>query len=97
MQFKIKHKTSKFEAMQRIKKMLVDQRKQIEENATDVKTEWKDNVLEFAFTAQGTHISGTLTVTDHEFDVYAKLPLMYRLFEGTIEKMVAAEAAKLGI
>lgn len=97
MKFKIKHKTSKFEAMQRIKKMLVDQRKQIEANATDVKTEWKDNVLEFAFTAQGTHISGTLTVTDTEFDVYAKLPLMYRLFEGTIEKMVAAEAAKLGI
>jgi hypothetical protein len=97
MQFKIKHKTSKFEAMQRIKKMLVDQRAQIEANATDVKTEWKDNVLAFEFTAQGTHISGTLTVTDHEFDVYAKLPLMYRLFEGTIEKMVAAEAAKLGI
>ncbi len=97
MQFKIKHKTSKFEAMQRIKKMLVDQRKQIEANATDVKTEWKNDVLEFEFTAQGTHIKGTLTVTDTDFDVYAKLPLMYRLFEGTIEKMVAAEAAKLGI
>ena len=97
MKFKIKHKTSKFEAMQRIKKMLVDQRKQIEANATDVKTEWKNDVLEFEFTAQGTHIKGTLTVTDTEFDVYAKLPLIYRLFEGTIEKMVAAEAAKLGI
>jgi hypothetical protein len=97
MKFKIKHKTSKFEATQRIKKMLVEQRKQIEANATDVKTEWKGDVLEFAFTANGTHITGTLTVTDHEFDVYAKLPLMYRLFEGTIEKMITAEAAKLGI
>ena len=83
--------------MQRIKKMLIDQRKQIEANATDVKTEWKNDVLEFEFTAQGKHISGTLTVTDREFDVYAKLPFMYRLFEGQIEKMVAAEAAKLGI
>ena len=97
MKFKIKHKVSKFEAMQRIKKMLIDQRKQMEANATDIKTEWKNNVLEFEFTAQGTFIKGTLTVTDNEYDVYAKLPLMYRLFEGTIEKMIVAEAAKLGM
>lgn len=97
MKFQIKHKTTKFQAMQRIKQMLVDQRKAIEENATDVKTEWKDNVLEFEFTAQGTHIKGTLTVTDTEFDVYAKLPLMYRLFEGTIEKMIKAEMEKIGM
>ncbi len=83
--------------MQRIKQMLVDQRKAIEQNATDVKTEWKDNVLDFAFTAQGTHIKGTLTVTDTEFDVYAKLPLMYRLFEGQIEKMIKGEMEKIGM
>lgn len=97
MKFKIDHKTTQQAALRRIKKMLEDQQKQIAEHATDIKTEWKDNVLEFAFTAQGTKISGTLTVTDTEFDIYAKLPLMYRLFEGTIEKMIAAEAAKLGI
>lgn len=97
MKFQIKHKTSKFEATQRIKKLLVEQQKQIEANATNVKTEWTGDVLEFEFTAQGTHISGTLTVTDTAFDVYAKLPLMYRLFEGQIEKMITQEAAKLGI
>lgn len=97
MKFKIDHKTTQAAAIRRIKKMLEDQQKQIAEHATDVKTEWKDNVLDFAFTAQGTKISGMLTVTETEFDIYAKLPLMYRLFEGTIEKMVAAEAAKLNL
>lgn len=77
--------------------MLEEHRGKIAENASDVKTEWKDNVLDFAFTAQGTHITGSLTVTDTEFEVYAKLPLMYRLFEGQIEKMITAEAAKLNL
>lgn len=97
MQFKIDHKTTQTAAIRRIKQMLEDQKQHIAVHATDVKTEWKDNVLDFGFTAQGTKITGTLTVTDTHFDVYAKLPLMYRLFEGRIEKMIEAEAAKLGI
>lgn len=97
MQFKINHKTTQAAATRRIKKMLEDQQKQIAEHATDVKTDWNDNVLDFAFTAQGTKISGKLTVTDTDFDIYAKLPFMYRLFEGQIEKAITAEAAKLGI
>ncbi len=97
MQFKIDHKTTQAAAIRKIKKILEDQQAQIAEHATDVKTEWHDNVLDFAFTAQGTKISGKVTVTETEFDIYAKLPFMYRLFEGQIEKAIAAEAAKLGI
>ena len=97
MQFKFPHKTNKIEAITRIKKLLVEQQAKIAENATVDKAEWNDNVLTFAFTAQGTHITGTVTVTDTDFDIYAKLPLMYRLFEGQIEKAIAAEAAKLNL
>jgi hypothetical protein len=97
MKFQIPHKTTKIEAMTRIKKMLAENQQKIAEHAVIEKTLWNDNVLDFAFTAQGTHISGTVTVTDTEFDVYAKLPLMYRLFEGQIEKMIKAEVAKLNL
>lgn len=97
MQFKIPHKSNQAEAISRIERMLKDQKDKIAENASDVKADWAGNVLTFAFTAQGTHISGTLTVTDTEYEVYAKLPLMYKLFEGTIERMIQAEAAKLGM
>ena len=77
--------------------MLEESRAKIAENATDVKTDWNDSVLSFEFTAQGSHISGTLTVQDESFDLYAKLPLMYRMFEGTIERMIKAEIAKMNI
>lgn len=97
MQFKIPHKSSKTAAIAKIKKLLQDEKAKIDEHATDVKTEWNDNVLSYEFTAQGTHIKGTLTVTDTDFDVYAKLPLMYKLFEGTIERMIAQEVAKMKI
>lgn len=95
MKFTIPHGGSKEEGVQRIKKMLTDMRPQMEEHATDIKLDWEGDVLNFAFTAEGKHIEGTLTAKDKEFDVYAKLPFMMRMFEGTIEKMIQAEVAKL--
>ena len=77
--------------------MLIEHREKIAQNATEVKTEWQDNVLHFSFTAQGSHIEGTLTVLDNEFQLYAKLPLALRLFEGTIERMIAAEVKKISV
>jgi|SRR3989338_9089030 len=97
MQISFPHKQSKAEAIERVKSMLEESRAKIAENATDVKTEWNDSVLTFEFAAQGSHISGTLTVQDESFDLYAKLPLMYRMFEGTIERMIKAEIAKMNI
>src|SRR4051812_1916220 len=97
MQFKLPHKSTKEQAIARIKQLLKEQEQKINENASDVKTQWNDNVLDFEFNAQGTHIKGTLTVTDTDFDLYAKLPLALRLFEGTIERMLQSEAAKLKI
>lgn len=95
MQIQIPHNTTKREAIARIQKLLADSQKQIAENATDVKTDWQGDVLHFEFTAQGKHISGTLAVTDTEFDIYAKLPLTLRLFEGMIERQIKAEVDKL--
>ncbi len=95
MQFKIPFKGSQAEGIQRIKRLLDESRAKIAGHATIEKEEWQGNVLSFAFTAQGKSISGTATVGDNEIDLYAKLPLSLRLFEGTIEKMIAAEVAKL--
>lgn len=97
MQFKIAHKTTQAAAIRKIKTLLEEQKQKIAENATIETAEWDNNVLNFAFTAQGTHIKGTITVTETEFDIYAKLPLMYRLFEGKIEKAIAAEVAKFNL
>ena len=95
MQIKLPHQGTKEEGKARIKEILKSQEKEIAKNATDVKTEWNGDILSFEFSARGMHVSGTVTVTDTEYDIYAKLPLSLRLFEGKIERMIAQEAAKL--
>jgi hypothetical protein len=91
------HRGSQADGIVQLKAMLTQHRAQINQHASDLKEEWNDNVLTFAFTSQGTHIQGTLTVRDKEYELVAKLPLTMRLFEGTIERMIAAEVKKLGL
>lgn len=95
MQFQIPFTGSQSEGVQRIKQLLTEQSAKIKENTTEFNEKWDDNVLTFDFTAQGKLISGTLTVQENIFEVYAKLPLAMRLFEGTIEKMIQVEVKKL--
>ncbi len=95
MKFSLPHQGNTEQGVARLKQLLDEHRSQMSEKATDVKEEWSDNVLSFAFTVEGKHIEGTVTVQDGAYDVYAKLPLALRLFEGTIERMIAAEVQKL--
>lgn len=95
MKISLPHKGTQAEGVAQIKKMLADNQDKIAASATEVTTAWADHILSFAFTAQGSHITGTLTVLDREFQLYAQLPLALRLFEGTIEHMIASEVKKL--
>jgi hypothetical protein len=97
MQFQLPFKGTEADGIARVNQLLAEHKGEIEKKATNVVTEWKGNVLSFSFTAQGNHIEGTLTVKEGEFDVHAKLPLMLRMFEGTIERMIQAEVAKLAL
>jgi len=95
MQLKIPHKYSKDEALARVKKALEDGKSQLAGKATIDQEEWQGDTLHFAFTAQGQSISGTLTVEDKQFDLYAKLPLMLKFFEGKIEAAIAEQAKQM--
>lgn len=95
MQVSIPHKQTQIGAITQVKKILNQSRSQMAAHLTDVTESWEGNVLTFAFTAQKQHISGTLEVKDHSFELYAKLPLMMRLFEGKIEKMIMEESKKM--
>jgi len=95
MQFSIPHKLRKEEAKAHVDGMLKKHEKDIAQNATGVVTKWKGDTLEFAFTAQSAAFSGTLSVRESEYELHAKLPLRYKLFEGTIERMIKGEIAKL--
>ena len=95
MQVSIPHKFSQTEAVTRVKKVLNESRSKLAAHLTDVEEKWEGNTLQFAFTAQKQHISGTLDVKDKVFDLYAKLPLTLRLFEGRIEAMIKEQAGQM--
>ena len=95
MKVSIPHKQTQIEAITHVKKALSDSRSQLAAHMTIEKEEWQGHVLHFAFTAQKQHISGTLEITDHSFEIYAKLPLMMRMFEGRIQKMIEEETKKM--
>jgi hypothetical protein len=90
----VPHKFTQDEAVTKIKQALAQAKGQIERNAQDVTTSWDQSTLTFAFTAQGSRIKGTLQVLDKEFVLDATLPLMWRLFEGRIEKAIKEQLAQ---
>src|SRR5579859_6069479 len=95
MQVKIPHKFTKAQALAQVKTALDKMRPQLAGKATIDEERWEGDVLHFAVDGQGQHISGTLTVEDTCFELYAKLPLMMKMFEGRIEKMIADQAAQM--
>ena len=96
MQFKIPHRFSKQEAVIRVNKRLQEIGPQLAGKATIDEERWEGSTLHFAFTAEGQHISGSLVIKDKEFDVTATLPLMMRLFEGKIQRVIE-EQVKLAM
>lgn len=95
MNVKFPHKFSKLEAIERVKHILAEAKPKLGDKATIDEERWEGDTLHFAFNAQGQHISGTLDVRDTEYEINAKLPLMMRLFEGRLEKMIMDQASQM--
>ncbi len=90
----IKHSFTKDEAITRIKKALTEARAQAAGQVDGIEERWENDTLNFALDLQGKKITGTLDVRDKEFELNAKLPLMWRLFEGKLEKMIEQQAGQ---
>jgi hypothetical protein len=82
------HKTSKQVAISKVKEALTQHRAELAKHASITKEEWGNDSLDFAVDLQGKTITGTLAVTDTDYILDAKLPLMWRMFEGRIEREV---------
>ena len=91
MHFKIPHKMRQFDAVQKVKKALEDARPQLKDQAVINAEKWDGNTLNFDVTVQGKRITGTLEVSEADFIIDAKLPLLWRMFEGMIEKEIAKQ------
>lgn len=76
--------------------MLNENRGMIMQQAKINKEEWKGDTLNFDVTIQGKEVTGTLEVTDQDYILDAKLPLLWRVFEGRIEKEIKSRVGGLG-
>lgn len=95
MQLKLPHTFSKSEAAERVKDALEKARPQFRDKVEIHEEKWEGDTLSFSFTVQGQSISGTLAVEDSEYVLDAKLPFMFRLFEGRIQAEIEKQLAQL--
>jgi Putative polyhydroxyalkanoic acid system protein (PHA_gran_rgn) len=91
----VPHKATRVVAIAKIKEALKQGKSQMGDMAKIDKEEWQEEVLHFAVTLQGKQITGTLNVTDTDMVIDAKLPLLWRIFEGKIERMIAEQVKSL--
>lgn len=95
MHFQIPHNTSTSDAKKKVQEAIVQAKPHLQGQATIDEERWEGDTLHFAATLQGKKITGTLNITDTEFVIDAKLPLMWRLFEGRIEKMIGEQVKQM--
>ena len=95
MNFKIPHKTSQILALKKVRQALEHARPQMKGHATIQEERWDDYTLHFAVTVEGKSITGSMEVTNTDYVINAKLPLLWRLFEGRIEKMISEQVKQM--
>lgn len=88
MHFQVPHNTTKTEAMQKVKDALDEARPHMRDEMKLTSEKWEGTTFYFDLLLQGKSITGTVEVTETDFVVDAKLPLMWRMFEGRIEKEI---------
>lgn len=92
---KIPHDLSKEEALERIKNMLNNLKKEQKDKITNLKEDWQDNKGSFSFSAMGFDLAGDVNVDDNNVEINSKLPFAVSFFKGAIEEMITKEAKKL--
>ncbi|MBC7836444.1 polyhydroxyalkanoic acid system family protein [Acetobacteraceae bacterium] len=95
MHIEIPHKFSKAQATKNVKQALEENRSKLEGHATIEEERWEGDTLHLAAVFQGQKISGTLEVADKNFILDATLPLLWRMFEGKIEKAIKDQVTHL--
>jgi len=96
MHIQLPHKMpGKDRAVAKIKTELIKNRAAINQHVKINEEKWEGNVFTFAVEVQGKKITGTLEITEQDFVLDAKLPLMWRLFEKRIEAEIAKQVEGL--
>jgi hypothetical protein len=91
----VTHDLGREAALSRVQSFLDQVRHNYGDDVSDVRGQWSENSLEFAFAARGLAVSGTLLVEECTVHVSGPLPLAAMFFRGRIEQQIRQELEKL--
>lgn len=91
----VPHTLSRQEAAGKLKAFIEDVRRQHGDKVQNLRGQWRETTLEFAFTAYGMAIEGLMVVEETEVRVAGKLPLAASLFRGQIEQTIRGELVRI--
>jgi hypothetical protein len=95
MSLDVSHGLGQAEAAHRLKAKFAAVRAQYQSQVKELREEWLDHTLTFAFQAMGMAISGTVAVEPEKVRLAANLPFAAMLFKGTIEQRIRQEVGSL--
>jgi hypothetical protein len=91
----VTHSLGKQRATEVLQQFLETVRRDYAEQISEMRGEWSDQGLDFAFKTMGMPIHGNLIVGEDQVHVNGKLPLAASFFRGRIEQQIRDELAKL--
>lgn len=91
----VPHHLKQDEALDRIKNLLSEAKRDHGDKISDLKENWNGNTGSFSFKAMGFAVSGTLTVQPTTVDIDAELPFAASMFKGTIKSLINQKAGEL--
>jgi hypothetical protein len=91
----IPHQLSQGDALQRIKQVLGEVKKEHGDKISNLTENWNGNTGEFSLTIMGFAISGKLAVNPSTVDIEAELPFAASLFKGKIKSLISDKASQL--
>lgn len=91
----VPHKLTQDEAQSRIKNLLAELKQQYGDQVSDLQETWNGHNGQFALTAMGMRISGTLAVEPEQVSLNGNIPFAAVPFRGQIEKLIREQAETL--
>jgi Putative polyhydroxyalkanoic acid system protein (PHA_gran_rgn) len=91
----IPHQLSQDEALNRIKRLLSEAKRDHGDKITELQESWDGNTGTFSFSAKGYDVSGSLEVHPNTIELRSKVPFAVSLFKGVITSMITQKAKEL--
>lgn len=93
-QLTIPHQLGQAEALSRLQGLLAKVKNRYQNQVSDLKETWNDNVVQFSFTTYGFNVAGQMTVEPADVRFDAKVPMAAMMFKGKIEQTLREEITR---